>query len=183
MWIGNRIQAFSTTLTSNPDFKVMTQSRGLSATAEFLVFATGLKVLHSTIIKFFLPLDLPIFTNWSLFTRRQFSVLVCCHPFLAHQPSPHWKSQIAELDMHHVVFGINFQIHSVSLTDLVFVHLLIHFSSHLCHHHHSQHALLHSFTPRSKPTSSTNRSHVLYTSWTDITDHCTGPNLSWYLFF
>jgi len=28
-------------------------------------------------------------------------------------------SQIAHLDMHHLVFGINFQIHSVSLTILV----------------------------------------------------------------
>jgi len=34
--------------------------------------------------------------------------------------------------MHHVVFGINFQIHSVSLTTLVSIHLLIHFSTHLC---------------------------------------------------
>jgi len=32
------------------------------------------------------------------------------------QPSPPWKSQIAHLDMHHLVFGIKFQIHSVSLT-------------------------------------------------------------------
>jgi len=33
--------------------------------------------------------------------------------------------------MHHLVFGINFQIHSVSLTILVSIHLLIHFSTHL----------------------------------------------------
>ena len=39
-------------------------------------------------------------------------------------------SQIAHLDMHHLVFGINFQIHSVSLTNLVLIHLLIHFSTH-----------------------------------------------------
>jgi len=47
--------------------------------------------------------------------------------------------------MHHLVFGINFQIHSVSLTSLVLIHLLIYFSTHLCHHLHS---LLthHSFT-------------------------------------
>ena len=30
--------------------------------------------------------------------------------------------------MHHLVFGINFQIHSVSLTILVSIHLLIHLS-------------------------------------------------------
>ena len=41
--------------------------------------------------------------------------------------------------MHHLVFGVNFQIHSVSLTILVSIHLLIHFSTHLCHHPHSRH--------------------------------------------
>jgi len=44
------------------------------------------------------------------------------------QPSPLWKSQITHLDMHHLVFGINFQIHSVRQTILVSIHLLIHFS-------------------------------------------------------
>ena len=44
-----------------------------------------------------------------------------------------------------LVFGINFQIHSVSLTILVSIHLLIHFSTHLWHHPHSCHpSLLHS---------------------------------------
>ena len=62
--------------------------------------------------------------------------------------------------MHHLVFGINFQIHSVSLTILVSIHLLIHLSTHLCHHPHSRHpSLLHSFTPGSKHTFSTNPSH------------------------
>ena len=76
------------------------------------------------------------------------------------QPSPPWKSQIAHLDMHHLVFGINFQIHSVSLTILVSIHLLIHLSTHLCHHSHSCNpSLLHSFTPGSKPTFSTNPFH------------------------
>ena len=46
--------------------------------------------------------------------------------FLARQPSPPWKSQIAHLDIHHLVFGIDFQIHSVSLTILVSIHILIH---------------------------------------------------------
>ena len=31
--------------------------------------------------------------------------------------------------MHHLVFGINFQIHSVTLTISVSIHLLIHFST------------------------------------------------------
>ena len=50
--------------------------------------------------------------------------------------------------MHNLVFGINFQIHSVSLTIVVSIHLLIHFSTHLCHHPHSRHTLVihHSFT-------------------------------------
>ena len=45
--------------------------------------------------------------------------------------------------MHQLVFGINFQIHSVSLTILVSIHLLIYLSTHLSHHpalvviHHS----------------------------------------------
>jgi len=44
--------------------------------------------------------------------------------------------------MHHLVFGINFQIHSVSLAILVSVHLRIHLSTYLCHNpnfviHHS----------------------------------------------
>jgi len=52
---------------------------------------------------------------------------------------------------------------------LVSIHLLIHFSTHLCHHPHSRHpSLLHSFTPGSKPTFSTNPSHrrFLFTYWT-----------------
>jgi len=59
--------------------------------------------------------------------------------------------------MHHPVFGIRSLIHSVSLATHVSTHLLIHLSAHLCHHHHSHHqSLLHSFTPGSKPTFSTN---------------------------
>ena len=44
---------------------------------------------------------------------------------------------------------------AVSLTILVSIHLLIHFSTHLCRHP----SLLHSFTPGSKPTFSTNPFH------------------------
>jgi len=65
---------------------------------------------------------------------------------------------IAQLDMHHLVFGINFQMYFISLTSLVSIHLLIHLSSHLCHHHHSQH--LHCFTPAlNLQVFSTNPSH------------------------
>ena len=84
------------------------------------------------------------------------------------------------LDMHHLVFGINFQIHSVSLTILVSIHLLIHFSTHLCHHPHSRHPpLLHSFTPGSKPTFSTNLFHRRFLLPTGLPhDNGTGPDLS-----
>ena len=67
------------------------------------------------------------------------------------------------------VTSTNFQLHSVSLTILVLIHLLIHFSTHLCHHPHSRHpSLLHSFTPGSKPSFSTNPFHrrFLFTYWT-----------------
>jgi len=59
------------------------------------------------------------------------------------------------------------EIHFVSLTSMyVSIHLLIHLSSYLRHHHHSQHPfLLHSFTPGSKPTFSTNPSHLLVDFW------------------
>jgi len=93
---------------------------------------------------------------------------------------PPIPSQIAHLDMHHLVFGINFQIHSVSLTILVSIHLLIHFSTHLCHHTHSRHpSLLHSFTPGSKPTFSTNPLHRRFLLLTGLLhDNGTGPDLS-----
>ena len=86
-------------------------------------------------------------------------------PFLAHQPSRHWKSQIAHSDMHHPICGINSRILSVSLASHVSTHLLIHLSGHLYYHHHSHHpSLLHSFTPGSKPkpTFSTNPSHLRF---------------------
>ena len=100
--------------------------------------------------------------------------------FLARQPSPPWKSQIAHLDIHHLVFGIDFQIHSVSLTILVSIHILIHFSTHLCYHPHSRHpSPLHSFTPGSKPTFSSNPSHRRFLLPTGLPhDNGTGPDLS-----
>ena len=58
---------------------------------------------------------------------------------------------------------VNSHIHFVSLAGHVSTHLLIHLSADLCHHHHSHHpSLLHSFTPGSKPTFSTNPSHPKY---------------------
>ena len=93
-----------------------------------------------SLTKFLQLLNLAIFTTLSLFnlssTSSQYPLFICCHS-LARQPS--WKSQIAHLDMHRLVFGINFQIHSVSLTILVSIHLLIYLSTHLCHHPHSRH--------------------------------------------
>ena len=82
--------------------------------------------------------------------------------------------------MHHLVFGINFQIHSVSLTILVSIHLLIYFSTHLCHHPHSRHpSFLQSFTPGSKPTFSTNPSHSTYLLPIGLPhDNWTGPDVS-----
>jgi len=63
--------------------------------------------------------------------------------------------------MHHLVFGINFQVHSISLTILVSIQFLIHLSTHLSRHPRSHHALLlHSFTPGSKANFSTNPFHL-----------------------
>ena len=57
--------------------------------------------------------------------------------------------------------GIIFHIHSVRLTSLVSIHLLIDLSTRLSHHPHCHHpSLLHSFTPGSKPTFTTNPSHL-----------------------
>ena len=76
----------------------------------------------------------------------------------------------------------NFQIHSVShsLTILVSIHLLVHFSTHLWHHPHTRHpSLLHSFTPGSKPIFSTNPFHRRFLLPTGLPhDNGTGPDLS-----
>ena len=76
---------------------------------------------------------------------------------------PLWSAQIAHSDMHHPVCGINSRILSVSLASHVSTHLLIHLSAHLYYHPHSLYpSLLHSFTPGSKPTFSTNPSHLRF---------------------
>jgi len=62
--------------------------------------------------------------------------------------------------MHHLVFEINFQIHSVSLTNLVSIHPLVNpslSSPRSCHP-----SLLHSFTLGSKLIFSTNLSHLRF---------------------
>jgi len=62
---------------------------------------------------------------------------------------------------------INSRILSVSLA--ISTHLLIHLSAHLYYLHHSHHpSLLHSFTPGSKPTFSTNPSHLRFLSPTGL---------------
>jgi len=60
--------------------------------------------------------------------------------------------------MHYLVFGINFQIYSVSLASLVSTYLFSHLSSHLIIF--ATLSIHHSFTPSSKPTFSTNPSHL-----------------------
>jgi len=113
--------------------------------------------------KFLQPVNLAILTIWSPFNPLAVPAPHRLSPFLAHRPSPHWKSQIALSDMHHPVFGINSLIHSVSLASRVSTHLLIHLSPHLYYHHHSHHpSRLHSFTPGSKSTFSTNPSHLRF---------------------
>jgi len=57
--------------------------------------------------------------------------------------------------------GINSLILSIRLASHVSTHLLIHLSAHLYYHHHSHRpSLLHSITLCSKPTFSTNPSHL-----------------------
>ena len=71
------------------------------------------------------PVNLDIFTTWSPFNPIAILAPHLLLHFLA-QSSPHWKSRIAHLDVHHLVFGINFQIYFVSLMNPVSIHLLIH---------------------------------------------------------
>jgi len=111
--------------------------------------------------KFVQPVNLAILTIWSLFNPLTVPAPHLLSLFLAHLPFPHGKSQIAHPDMHHPVNGINSLIHSVSLASHVSTHVLIHLSAHLYYHHHSRHpSILQSFTPGSKPTFSTNPSHL-----------------------
>ena len=57
--------------------------------------------------KFLQPANLAILTTRSLFNHLAVPAPHLLSPFLANQPSSHWKSQIAHSDMHHLVSGIN----------------------------------------------------------------------------
>ena len=67
-----------------------------------------------------------------------------------------------------------------SLVSHVSTDFLIHLSAHLCHHCHSHHpSLIHSFTPGSKPTFSTNLpTLILLLPWTAFT--ITGPDRTYH---
>jgi len=93
-----------------------------------------------------------------------------CHPF---STTNHLLIQ------NHLVFGINFKIHFVSIISPVSKLLFMYFSS-LFHGHYSQHSsLTHSFSPSSKPTFSTNPSTIadFWYSPNRLTDHLSGPHL------
>ena len=131
----------------------------------FSNLSTSLRSTNALNINFFLlptkfvqPVNLAILTTWSLF-----------NPLAV--PAPHLLSPLISPTNHllienhrsliQIFSGINSLIHSVSLASLVSTHLLTYLSAHLYHHHHSHHpSLLHSFTPSSKPTFSTNPSHL-----------------------
>jgi len=80
--------------------------------------------LLSLIYKVLTPVNLAIFTTLCPFNPLALPVphLLLCFP--THQPSPHWKSQITHLDMRHLVFRINFQIHFINLVSPVLIRLL-----------------------------------------------------------
>jgi len=117
----------------------------------FSNLSTGLRSTNALNIDFFLLptkflqlVNLTILAIWSLLNPLAVPAPHRLSPFLAYQPSPYWKSQIAHSDMHHLVSEINSLIHSVSLASHVSTHLLIHLSAHLYYHHHSRHpSLLH----------------------------------------
>jgi len=109
-----------------------------------------------SLTKFLQLLNLAIFTTLYLFNLLAVPAPHLLSLFLARQPSPS-KSQIAHLDMHHLVFGINSQIHSVSLSILVSIHLSS--TSQLISIIIPTLVIHHSFTPGSKPTFSTSPSH------------------------
>ena len=69
--------------------------------------------------------------------------------------------------------------HPLSMFTMFGRHLLIHFSTHLSHHPHSRHrSLLLSFTPGTKPTFSTNPSHLRFLLPTGLPhDNGTGLDL------
>ena len=106
-------------------------------------------------------------------SNAQYPLLICCHSF-----SPAVSLKITDRSFRYASHRL--WIYSVSLTTLVSIHLIIHFSTHLPHHPHSRHpSLLHSFTPGSKPTFSTNPFHRKFILPTGLPhDNGTGPDLS-----
>ena len=79
------------------------------------------------------------------------------------------------------ISGINSLIHSVSLASHVSTHLLIHLLARLRHPHSHHPSRLHFFTPGSKPTFSTNPSHlILILPWTAFAT--TGPYRTYHAF-
>ena len=70
----------------------------------------GLRSTNALDMNFFLlplPVNLAVLTIWSLFNPLAVPARYRLSPFLAHQPSRHWQSQIAHSDMHHTVSGVN----------------------------------------------------------------------------
>ena len=99
------------------------------------------------------------FSDWLIdWTSSQYPLLICCHSL-----SPVNHFQIAHLDIHHLFFEINRpdsfrQPHQSCLDSPPRSPTL---STHLSHHPRSHHPLLlQSFTPGSKPTFTTNPSHL-----------------------
>ena len=79
------------------------------------------------------------------------------------------------------ISGINSLIHSVSLASHVSTHLLIHLLARLRHPHSHHPSRLDFFTPGSKPTFSTNPSHlILILPWTAFAT--TGPYRTYHAF-
>ena len=84
---------------------------------------------YSFIPQFCLVVNLPLFN--SLF-----------HDTTLNLARVHFESQHQKSGIYCLLSLILHQIHSVSLTILASIHLLIHFSTHLCHHPHSRHPSL-----------------------------------------
>jgi len=143
--------------------------------------ASNIGLNLSLLLKKFLQLlNLAIFTTLSLFDLLVVPTPYLLSLFLARQLSSPRKSQIAHLDMHHLVYGINFQIHFVSLIILVSILFFVHFSTHRCRHPNARNpSLYHCFTPGSKVTFSTNPFRRRFLLPTGLSKgNGTRPNLS-----
>jgi len=106
-----------------PDENCKYPTRSRTSSLSCRLIAVGLRSTKVLIIN--LSLTYKIVTTWSLFNPCAVPTPRLLSPFFAHQPSPHWKSLIAHLDVHNLVFGINFRIHFVSLTSFVSIYLHI----------------------------------------------------------